>query len=981
LTAAEASLGREDSESAQRALGHFLDQLDRPGWQHEREAPELLQWAAILFGNFDLEMAVQLLSRGIEILRATGQHEDIPFFESNKGLMLIPLGRLQEAVELLARTRRVVVSQVPFKRAIELDMSLGKALIVLADPAGRPLLLEAWQQASTALPVGDETRTQVMLAVADAETETGDLANAIRLLDEFERTPQFRNPELACHAVRARARWHWLTGDCQGARVWFERAVAVVRDAYPERSFPVITAMLNLGQFLWQMGELREAELIGEQASLILAHHPIPTLQYMADYLLANVAEETGDRRFMLERYRNVATGLERELGPEHPFTGLAKIKLAKAIGKTGDPVSGLRLAIDQISLLSRPLDRIAAWDAAGQLHEQAGNRDAIACYERALEAAGDLAEVHPSSLGTRIKLALLHCRAGEFDEAYRHHEIVRQILADAIGPHDSAHILAALAPVAGLCGQPGLALSDLIQSLQCHRVVLPVFLRSSSTHRKRTYLERARLLLDTALRLLFSMNLPIERLAIECVLLFKGRVLDVVRDEWAALRREGGEGVGHLLEEARRLNEKLLQQCFGDSSQPESFSRLIGMREGLQRAISERVTRVVQWDAEISFDDVRSRLASCEEVAVEFVFCKSPHWSESDQPYYAACVFTANAGPNWLPLGASVEIDAAVKSYRSAIDRSDAPQEARLAHELFNRLIAPLHLADARTLFVAPDADLNLLPFGALLDAEGRRLVERYTIAYLSCIRDLTAVDASKADSPAVLFGSPSYDMCVPQKSAEAAANRLEDLPSALDEVMNVAALFPTGGCQTVLRSAATKSAFLGTVRPALLHVATHGRFAEQKFDRSLAYAGEEPMFSSWLAFAGANRTDEPLPDRVTAMEIANMDLQGCRLAVLSACDSGAGAVGAGDGVYSMRRALALAGARTQLVTLWSVNDPYTSDLIFEFYQLLKAGHEVTDALSLVQRRRARSAEPRLWAPFVASGQSGPLSDLFLPR
>src|SRR3954470_11084256 len=79
-------------------------------------------------------------------------------------------------------------------------------------------------------------------------------------------------------------------------------------------------------------------------------------------------------------------------------------------------------------------------------------------------------------------------------------------------------------------------------------------------------------------------------------------------------------------------------------------------------------------------------------------------------------------------------------------------------------------------------------------------------------------------------------------------------------------------------------------------------------------------------LAMAGANQGAQGI---VTAREIAGFDWWGTQLVVLSACETGVGAVPSGDGVYGMRRALVLAGAESQVVSLWSVSDASTRALM----------------------------------------------------
>ena len=109
-----------------------------------------------------------------------------------------------------------------------------------------------------------------------------------------------------------------------------------------------------------------------------------------------------------------------------------------------------------------------------------------------------------------------------------------------------------------------------------------------------------------------------------------------------------------------------------------------------------------------------------------------------------------------------------------------------------------------------------------------------------------------------------------------------------------------------------------------------------------------------------------------LTALEITDMDLSGTHLVVLSACDTGAGSVTRGQGVLGLRRAFALAGARSVLVTLWPVDDVVTAPFMASFYRHV-ATLSPAEALHRAQtelRERLRAsdgfANPRLWAPFL---------------
>ena len=133
-------------------------------------------------------------------------------------------------------------------------------------------------------------------------------------------------------------------------------------------------------------------------------------------------------------------------------------------------------------------------------------------------------------------------------------------------------------------------------------------------------------------------------------------------------------------------------------------------------------------------------------------------------------------------------------------------------------------------------------------------------------------------------------------------------------------------------------------------------------------------------LVLAGANRATEVGDDAedgiLTAEEITALDLRGLEVAALSACDTGLGTVAAGEGVFGLRRALEIAGARTVLMSLWSVPDESGREWMTRFYEFNLAGDSVQQAshkasLELLEllRQEDGSTHPYLWAGFVTAG------------
>jgi CHAT domain-containing protein len=232
--------------------------------------------------------------------------------------------------------------------------------------------------------------------------------------------------------------------------------------------------------------------------------------------------------------------------------------------------------------------------------------------------------------------------------------------------------------------------------------------------------------------------------------------------------------------------------------------------------------------------------------------------------------------------------------------------------------------------------------------------------------------------------------------------------LPQAAAEAIDVASLWTrsTQGEAAVLivGQAASETTFKQSAAGRqFLHISTHGFFArsdcpspQQGPSTSIATDApgapnakgsflrtlpSNPLLDSGLALAGANQgkaAASPEDDGLlTAAEVATLDLTAADWVVLSACGSGLGPVQPGEGVLSLQRAFATAGAGTVVMTLWSVEDRPTRQWMRALYEArLTRGLHTAQAIraahnTLLSRLRQElgAAPPALWAPFVASG------------
>jgi CHAT domain-containing protein len=134
-----------------------------------------------------------------------------------------------------------------------------------------------------------------------------------------------------------------------------------------------------------------------------------------------------------------------------------------------------------------------------------------------------------------------------------------------------------------------------------------------------------------------------------------------------------------------------------------------------------------------------------------------------------------------------------------------------------------------------------------------------------------------------------------------------------------------------------------------------------------------QNPLMRSGIVLAGANRfwknaqvavgKDDGI---VTAYELAQLNLQGTELAVLSACETGLGDVQDAEGVFGLQRALKMAGIKYMLLSLWEVPDNETMELMSLFYSQLLSGSTPRNAFDQAQRTMRAKYPPYAWAAFV---------------
>jgi CHAT domain-containing protein/Flp pilus assembly protein TadD len=280
--------------------------------------------------------------------------------------------------------------------------------------------------------------------------------------------------------------------------------------------------------------------------------------------------------------------------------------------------------------------------------------------------------------------------------------------------------------------------------------------------------------------------------------------------------------------------------------------------------------------------------------------------------------------------------------------------------HKLLIAPIADLLPKDPneRVIFI-PQESLFLVPFPALLDEQGKYLIEKHIILTAPAIQvlDLTRKqkhNGQRSANNVLVVGNPTMPKI---RFGELVAD-LDRLPGSEREAIQIAKFFHT---EALTGSQATKATVMQKMQQArIIHLATHGLLQDFK---GFGVPGA-------IALAPSGKPDDGIDGLLTAGEIFDMKLQ-ADLVVLSACNTGGGNI-TGDGVVGLSRSLISAGVPSVLVSLWAVNDNSTAFLMTEFYRNLQQNPDKAVALRQAMLTTMKQyPNPKQWAAFTLIGEA----------
>ena len=846
-------------------------------------------------------------------------------------------------------------------------------------------------------------------------------------------------------------------GDYTKAEASLQRALAINEKVLGPEHPQSVESLAVLGLVYDSNGDYGKAGRMLQRALEITERTLGPEHPKVADYLvmLGGLHSGLSDLEQAEREWRRALTIAEKTLEPDdriiaQALNNLGYVYLAKKDYELSETFLQRSLAIYEKSFgpehpfLNGPLLNLGRLSREKKDYERA-----LEMYARALAIAEKTFGPESTNVAALLNnIANIYKVKGDYAKALELHQRVLKVAEKSGGPLQELTILS-LGNIAKLYAALGDTTNAItFQTRVDERVerALALNLAIGSERQKLAYFNSLSERTDRTISLHVNVA-PSDRtagaLAALVLLQRKGRILDAMSDSLTALHQRFNAEDQKLLDELNATTGQLAKLALNGPQKMETdeyqkqLRNLVDRKEHLETEISQRSAEFRAQSQPVTLSAVQAAIPR-NAALIEFASYRpfNPRAENNNEaygkPHYAVYVMREEGEAQWKELGEAQAIDASVDELRKALRDPQRSDVQRLARDLDEKVMQPVRAltGDATQFLISPDGELNLIPFAALVDEQGRYLIQRYSFTYLTSGRDLLRMKVSREakSKPLVVanpsFGEPSAQLLATTMKMTAPSSRRRSVTSGRDlsdvyfaplgstaqEARAIQTLFPDA---TVLSAAqATESAVKQIHAPRVLHLATHGFFLSEPsaaetgpvaqgtttssntkpkpapgtiatvaptpvMTRGLSANPKiaNPLLRSGLALANANLRNEHSTDDgiLTALEASGLNLWGTKLVVLSACDTGVGEVRNGEGVYGLRRAFVLAGAESLVMSLWPVSDYTTRELMTQYYRNLKQSLGRGEALRRVQLemlRRDPKLHPFYWANFIQSGE-----------
>ncbi|WP_299488188.1 CHAT domain-containing protein [Acaryochloris sp. IP29b_bin.137] len=974
--------------------------------------------------------AEPLFKEAVEIDRIalTPNHHLLAAHLSNLALIYQAQGRYPEAEPLFKEAVEIArIALTPNHPGVAMLLN---NLAVLYQVQGRypeaePLFKEALKIARIALPKNHPKLTMFLNNLGKLYQDQGRYPEAEPLFKEALKIARIalpkNHPELAI-LLNNLGKLYQDQGRYPEAEPLFEEALKIARIALSPNHHNLATYLNNLGELYQVQGRYTEAESLFEEALKIARIALSPNHHNLATYLnnLALLYKDQGRYTEAESRFKEALKITRIALSPNH---------------------HNLATYLNNLALLYK---------------DQGRYTEAESRFKEALKITRiALPKNHPELATYLNNLALLYKDQGRYTEAESRFKEALKIARIAL-PKNHPELATYLNNLVALYwAQNDLhtTLQYLHEGLEIEEYNLSRNLTVGNEQQKKAFLSRYQGSTDLAISFHQQsdpQNLDTAQLAFTTLLRRKGRLLDVLGQSFQHLRNSPDDEVSKKLSQLIDTQNQLSTLTTrGPGNYPnqyqETLQKLTKNEKQLTTELSQMIAGLAEVYQPVTIPQIKAALPQ-NAALVEFIEYKpfdpkAKHGQRLGKPRYAVYVLLPSGQLQWGDLGSVAEIQPLLSDFitRVQIESENKDSLQTLALPLYNKIFRPIRhmVGNRKHLLLAPDGELNRIPFEALMDEQGQYLIQNFQFTYLSSGRDLMRLEnlqkldnLPQAQFP-LLLAAPDFEtknlnpqnlkVASVQKTTQANSVRSRGSNTHSAEYAKISFLplkgaraegkaIEAGGYfdfQAVYGENATESILKRWANPYILHIATHGIFLEKNDIRTQSPSNasnaqfnshlnqvvlsEKPLLRSGLVFAGFNKKEkDPTGDDglLTALEVSRLDLRATQMVVMSACKTGVGDIQSGDGVYGLRRAFTLAGARSQVMSLWDVQDASTKELMVAYYALLDQGKGRGEALRQVQldmlegkfddkENGINYKTPFYWAPFIRTGDWRPLKAL----
>lgn len=491
--------------------------------------------------------------------------------------------------------------------------------------------------------------------------------------------------------------------------------------------------------------------------------------------------------------------------------------------------------------------------------------------------------------------------------------------------------------------------------------------------------------------------------------LLSKGLLLALNKEKENMLHNHPSQYIRQLYRQLQSIQKKLSEQANIHSVEAQMLqSDRDVAQNNLQHAVQAYIDEHgLEGMSFTHWDQVRQALRP-NEVAIEFVSGKLD--KDTISTYFALLLRHDSQQPIAIKLFYEDSLQHFIRNKRETQIYNNSDVNQAIAQMIMNPLSD--YIREGETIYFAATGVLHQIALENMNLDDSRIVSDVYRMRRLSSTRQLVQGQDEQQLTPSdsiVLYGGIRYDakdeellqqsnLYPSQRTAYREINdtdidrgSVSFLQGTLKEVNCIdTMLLESHQEHTLFKDLqANEESFkaLSGTNTALLHVATHGFFWKKESTLLQTYTSGgvsqeqvlrqiDPLRRCGLLLAGANTAlsghASDLPQGVqdgvlTGQEIALLDLNNTRVAILSACETGVGEI-TSDGVFGLQRAFKKAGVQTLIMSLWKVSDAATQLLMIEFYRNWITLHQSKrDAFRNAQNTvRALYEEPTYWAGFI---------------